>query len=92
MLLITVPSTGESKLTFSVFERLGLPAPVGGIDSEINDELLLRFEDEEEAVIYAAQLENLSTGLDDKSSIANLAVNDMIMAIYDDEFIQTYLK
>jgi hypothetical protein len=90
VLRINVPSTGPSEITFSAFERYGLPGPRSGADAEINDSIILNFEDEEEAIIYAQQLENLANGLDDKSSAQYLAINDLIVAIRNDEFIQTY--
>jgi hypothetical protein len=90
MLRITVPSTGESQLTFATFERYNLPGPPNGMDAEINGDLILKFEDEKEALTYAGQLENLSNGLDNKSSEPNLAISDIIMAIRNDEFVRTY--
>ena len=91
MLHIVVPSsTSSSQLTFSAFERYGLPAPPSGVDAEINDDVILKFEDEEEAIIYAGQLETLLNGLDDKDSPEYLAISDLIMAIQNDEFVQSY--
>ena len=92
MLNITVPSTVDSHLNFLTFERYGFPAPPNGADAEINDDLILRFEDEEEAVIYAEQLENLLPGLNDKSAAVNLAIGDIIMAIRNDRFVKSYLE
>ena len=92
MLRINIPSTGPSELTFSTFERFGLPAPPNGVNEEINDDVILNFEDEEEAITYAEQLENLSNGLNDKSSPQNLAIWDIIMAIRNDEFVQSYTR
>ncbi len=90
MLRITIPSTGKSQLTFTTFERYNLPAPPSGANAEINDDLILQFEDEQEAITYAEQLENLSNGLDDKSSPQNIAIGDMIVAIWNDEFVKAY--
>ena len=81
MLRINVPSTGSSQLTFQAFQAYELPAPPGGVDAEINNDLILKFEDENEAVTYADQLENLSNELDNKSSEVNAAIGDIIMAI-----------
>jgi hypothetical protein len=92
MLRINVPSTGSAKLTFSTFERYGLPEPADGVDAEINDDVILRFSDEEEAIAYAGQLEEFSNGLNDKSSEQNMAIGDMIMAIRNDEFVQSYIE
>ena len=91
MLRIVVPSnSSSSQLTFSTFERYGLPAPPNGVDAEINNDVILKFEDEEEAIIYADQLQTLSNGLDDKDSPEYTAIGDIIMAIQNDEFIQSY--
>ncbi|MDR3693699.1 hypothetical protein [Mucilaginibacter sp.] len=90
MLNITVPSDGPSKLTFSLFESYDIPAPVGGADAEINNDLILKFEDEEEAITYAEQLENLANELNDKTTTQYLSINDIIVAIWNDEFIQSY--
>lgn len=89
MLKIAIPSTGHALLTFSVFEHCSLPAPLNGADAEVNDELVLNFEDEEEAVIYSDQLERLSVGLTDKMSRESLAISDIIAAIRGDKFVQS---
>ena len=68
MLHITIPSNSRSNLNFSTFEEYQLPAPPNGIDAEINNDVILKFEDEEEAISYAEQLEDLSNELNDKSS------------------------
>ncbi|WP_428331272.1 hypothetical protein [Mucilaginibacter sp.] len=92
MLRISIPSDTRSQLNFNTFEEYELPAPLSGVDAEINNDVILKFEDEEEAVIYAEQLENLSNELDDKSSIQNIAIGDIIMAIRNDEFVQSYIQ
>lgn len=92
MLRITVSSQGESNLNFSAFESFELPAPVSGVDAEINNDVILKFEDEEEALLYADQLENLSNELDNKSSPQYLAIGDIIVAIRNDEFVQNYIQ
>ncbi len=92
MLKITIPSNTDSNLNFAIFEQYNLPAPLDGVDAEINGDLILKFENEEEAVIYSEQLKNLSEGLDDKSSAAYLAIGDLIMAIFRDEFVQAYIE
>ena len=92
MLRIIVPSNGPSNLNFSTFETYGLPAPVNGADAEINNDVILKFEDEQEAINYSDQLENLANELNDKSSPAYLAIGDMISAIRSDEFVQSYIQ
>ncbi len=92
MLRITIPSGTESEISFSTFEQFELPQPPSGVDAEINNDLILKFEDEEEAIIYADQLENLADELDDKTTPQYLAINDIIIAIRDDEFVQSYSR
>jgi hypothetical protein len=92
MLQIIVPSTGRSQLTFSTFERFDLPAPPNGADAEINDDLILKFEDEEEAISYADELEDMSNLIKDKDTPQYRAIGDIIMAIRNDEFVQSYSR
>jgi hypothetical protein len=92
MLYITVPSDGPSNLTFATFESYDIPAPVSGADAEINNNLVLKFEDEDEAIEYAEQLENLANEINDKTTTQYLSINDIIVAIWNDEFIQSYSK
>jgi hypothetical protein len=89
MLRITISS---ESLNFNKFEEYQLPAPISGVDAEINNDVILMFEDEEEAITYADQLEELSNELDDKSSPQYVAIGDIIMAIRNDEFIQSYTQ
>lgn len=92
MLLINVTSTENSPLKFLDFKQYDLPEPPNGVDAEINEDLILKFEDEEEAVDYIGQLEDLSSELNNKSSVQNIAINDIILAIRNDEFVQSYLQ
>ncbi len=92
MLNITVPSNTSSNLTFSTFEQYELPSPPSGVDAEVNNDLILKFEDEEEAIVYAEQLENMLNEIDDNTTPQYLAVNDIIMAIRNDEFVQAYIQ
>jgi len=92
MLRINVPSDTASQLNFSTFEGFQLPIPPNGIDAEINNDLILQFEDEGEAIAYADELEDFSYQLSDKTGSRYLAINIIIMAIRNDEFIQDYSR
>ena len=92
MLRITVPSNVNSNINFSAFEQYQLPAPPSGVDAEVNNDLILKFEDEEEAITYAEQLETLSVGLNNKNTPQYTAISDIIMAIRNNEFIQSYSR
>jgi len=69
-----------------------LPAPPDGADAEINGDLILKFEDEEDAIVYAAQLQNLANELNDKDTPQYVAISNIIMAIRNDEFVQSYTR
>ncbi len=90
MLRIAIPSNTASELNYASFERYELPQPPSGIDAEVNNDLILQFEDEDEAITYADQLETLSDNLDDETTPQYIAINDIITAIRNDEFIQDY--
>ena len=90
MLRIAIPSNTKSNLNFASFERYELPSPPSGVDAEVNNDLILQFEDEDEAIAYADQMETLSDNLDDKTTPQYIAINDIITAIRNDEFIQDY--
>jgi hypothetical protein len=59
MLRISIPSNGPSKINFSSFMNYLLPVPPKGIDSEVNNDAVLLFDNEEEAKIYADRLKEL---------------------------------
>jgi hypothetical protein len=92
MLNINISLNSNPNLNFSTFEKYGIPAPPNGVDAEVNNDVILKFEDEEEAIIYSEQLENLSNELNDKQSPQYIAMSDVIMAIRNDEFIQSYTR
>jgi hypothetical protein len=92
MLRIAILSNGQSELTFSSFERDGLPKPPNGIDAEINGDVILLFDDEAQAVNYVYRLEDISSSINDNTSHQKLAINDIIAAVKADEFVQGYLE
>lgn len=92
MLNINISLNSNSNLNFSNFEKYEIPAPPNGVDAEINNDAILKFEDEEEAIIYSKQLENLSNELNDKQSPQYIAISDVIMAIRNDEFVKSYTR
>jgi ArsR family metal-binding transcriptional regulator len=50
----------------------------------------LKFEDEEEAISYADELEDMLNNAKDRDTPQYRAIGDIIMAIRNDEFIQSY--
>jgi len=83
MLRINIPSNGPSKIDYSTFSNFLLPVPNDGIDSEVNNSLVLLFNDEEKAIDYTNQLKQLS-GSQKKVG------NEIIAAIEKDLLVSTY--
>lgn len=92
MLRIEVPSNGPAQLSFSKFQRLNLPIPQGGLDQEINDALILSFEDEQEAINYSLEMDHYANSLNDHDSADYLTAIEIINAINEDGFVQSYLR
>jgi hypothetical protein len=90
MLRIEIPSAGPAPLTFSKLETLNLPAPPSGVDQEINDDVILLFADEQEAVDYSLEMDRHINSLKDRHSAEYSAASAIIKAIAEDEFVQTY--
>jgi hypothetical protein len=72
MLRIDIPSTEDITITTWTFNEYSLPKPHNGTANEVNGDLILLFEDEEEAVAYMDELEDFATKLDSKSPAKNL--------------------
>lgn len=92
MLRIDIPSDGPSGLDFTKLEQLNLPAPVNGFDQEINNDVILSFEDEQEAIDYAYELNMHLQSINDHNSAEYKATTAILRAISDDEFVQSYRK
>jgi hypothetical protein len=92
MLFIEVKSTGHSKLTFSKLSQMDIPLPENGANPESNDNVVLSFEDEQEAVDYKLKLDRFLNSLDEQDSAEYLAANDMVNAINNDEFVRAYMQ
>lgn len=59
MVRISIPSNGPAKINFSTFMNYLLPMPPKGIASELNNNAVLLFDNEEQAKTYADQLKQL---------------------------------
>jgi hypothetical protein len=92
MLRIEVPNKDNSGLTFSELEKYDIPSPPDGFKSEINDRVILQFEDEREAVNYSKQIGRYAKSLKDHSSPEYGAVINIIDAIHNDVFVRDYVK
>jgi len=92
MLQITVPSNGQSNLTFTELVQLDLPQPKDGVRAEVDNDVILSFDDEQEAIDYTHLIERYAESLKDHNSLQYLALQDIIMAINNDEFVRSYLE
>jgi hypothetical protein len=92
MLRIEIPADEYSGLTFSKLERFNLPEPANGFDSEINDNIILSFDDEQQAIDYTHDLDTYAESLSDHSSPEYLAATEIIKAISNDAFVRSYIQ
>jgi hypothetical protein len=91
MLSIDIPSNGSSWLTFSELEKYNIPAPPNGFSSEVNDNVIIRFDDEQQALDYAYNLDAYSNSIDRETTEYNV-IADIIKAVGDDEFVKAYIQ
>jgi hypothetical protein len=91
MLSIDIPSDGLSGLTFNKLEKYNIPAPPNGFSPEVNGNVVIHFEDEQQAIEYAHDLDEYSNSIESESQESNVLA-DIIKAVGDDEFVQAYIQ
>jgi hypothetical protein len=91
MLSIDIPSGGRSQLTFALLEKYGIPAPPNGFNSEINGNVIIQFDDEQQAIDYSNDLDIFADSIN-SSTMEYFIITDIIKAISDDEFVQAYIQ
>ena len=91
MLRIEIPSNGLSSLSFNELIKYEIPAPTNGFSSEINNNVILLFDDEQQALTYAHDLDAYAYSIDHGSK-EYLIMSDIIKAIGDDIFVQSYVQ
>lgn len=91
MLVIEVSSDARPQLTLAELNKYNIPAPPDGFSSEINNAIVMKFEDEQEAVDYSYELDSYANTLDNDSE-ENRIITKLIQAISDDEFVQNYIQ
>jgi hypothetical protein len=92
MLRIEIPADEYAGLTFSKFMLLDLPLPANGFNSEINDNIILSFDDEQEAIDYAYEMDRYIESIRNSASPEYRAASAIIDAIGNDEFVQAYIQ
>lgn len=91
MLLIEISSDGQSPITLTELNKYNIPTPTSGFDSEENNDVVMKFEDEQEAIDYSYELDSYANSIDSKSEEYRL-ITAIVKAISDDEFVQTYIQ
>lgn len=91
MLVIEISSDGRLPLTLTELNKYNIPAPPGGFNSEINNVVVMKFEDEQEAIDYSYELDSYANTIDNKSEEYRI-ITAIVKAISDDEFVQSYIQ
>jgi hypothetical protein len=92
MLRIEIPTDEKSGTSFNKVIRYNIPAPPDGFQTEVNNNIILSFEDEQEAIDYAHQMDGYAEALNNHSSPEYKIAGEIIKAIGEDEFVQAYIQ
>jgi len=66
MLRINIPADSGSGVTFTELEKYEIPTPLSGFNPEVNDTVIMQFEDEQEAIDYAHDLDEFAEALTER--------------------------
>jgi hypothetical protein len=91
MLRINLPPTGPTRITSADFKKYRLPEPSNGVKVKGEENTELLFDDEDEAMMYADQLEEIVTSVSKTSPLRSM-LRDMVTAIRNDDSIRNYLE
>ena len=91
MLRINLPPTGPTRVTSDYFNKYRLPLPSKGIKASESKDTELLFDNEDEAVVYADQLEEIVTTASRGSQMRSI-LRDMVTAIRNDDSIRNYVE
>lgn len=91
MLVIEISSDDRSPLTLTELNKYNIPAPPDGFDSEINNDVIMKFEDEQEAIDYSYELDSYANSIDNKSEEYRI-ITEIVKAISEDGFVQSYIQ
>jgi len=91
MLRINLPPTGPIRVTSADFVKYRLPLPSKGVKARGKNDTVLVFDNEDEAVVYADQLEEIVTNVSKNSPLRSM-LRDMVTAIRNDDTIRNYLE
>jgi len=91
MLRIILPPLSPKRITSSDFKNYHLPIPSKGVKEQGENNTVLVFDNEYEAVIYADQLEEIVTTVSKSSPLKNI-LRDLITSIRNDDTIRNYVE
>ncbi len=91
MLVIGIGSDGQSPITLAELNKYNIPTPPNGFDSEENNDVIMKFDDEQQAVDYSYELDSYANTIDSKSGEYRI-ITAILKAIGDDEFVQSYIQ
>jgi hypothetical protein len=91
MLVIELSSDGQSPFTLTKLNKYNIPAPPNGFDSEINNAIIMKFDDEQDAINYSYELDSYANTIDNKSEEYRI-ITAIVKAISEDDFVQHYIQ
>ncbi|HEY9002569.1 MAG TPA: hypothetical protein VIM89_14525 [Mucilaginibacter sp.] len=91
MLVIEISSDGKSPFTLTELNKYNIPLPPNGLDTEENNDVVMKFEDEQEAIDYSYELDRYANSIDNKSEEYRI-ITTIVKAISEDEFVQNYIQ
>jgi hypothetical protein len=91
MLVIRISSDGRFPLTLAELNKYNIPVPPNGFDSDVNNDVIMKFEDEQEAIDYSYELDSYANTIDNKS-VEYRITRAIVQAISEDEFVQSYIQ
>lgn len=91
MLVIELSSDGQSPFTLPELNKYNIPAPPNGFDSEINNAIIMKFDDEQDAINYSYELDSYANTIDNKSEEYRI-ITAIVKAISEDDFVQHYIQ
>ena len=91
MLVIEISSDGRFPLTLAELNKYNIPAPPDGFNPEINNAVVMKFQDEQEAIDYSYELDSYANTIDNKSEEYHI-ITAIVKAISNDEFVQNYIQ
>ena len=91
MLVIEINSAGKLPLTLTELNKYNIPMPPYGFSSEINNAVVMKFDDEQQAIDYSYELDSYANSIDSKSEEYRIIIA-IEKAIGEDEFVQNYIQ